>query len=284
MNHPLNKLLAGMVFASVSISLAAGPDSGTDATKAIADFSLPDAAILDSVSIGGSFDKRPIRAQLTAIRQTVISTEINGRISQLKVKEGSAFQKGEMLAKVDCTIYRAQLNKVQAELDSTIARHETTKRLAELKSKGKLELALAEIEVRKARADLEMTKTQVDHCAIKAPFDGLVSEKLVNEQQYVQAGMPLFKLIDDSRLQVEFIAPSRYLQWLKSGAPFQLAIDETGNSYTAVIQRFGANVDAVSQSIKVFAELDNQHRELMAGMSGRVTLIPLKEQERQVSK
>lgn len=273
MNHTLSKVLTGIVLASVSISLAAEPGSGSDAARAIPDFSLSDAAIVDGVPIGGSFNRRPIRAQLTAIRQSVISTEINGRISQLKVTEGGAFKKGEALAKVDCSVYRAQLNKVQAELDSATARHKAIKRLAELKSKGMLELELAKTEVRKAQADLEMSKIQVNRCLIEAPFAGLVSEKLVNQEQYVQVGTPLFKLIDDSRLQVEFIAPSRYLRWLKIGAAFQLAIDETGKRYSAVIQRFGADVDAVSQSIKVFAELDNQHRELMAGMSGRVALM-----------
>jgi RND family efflux transporter MFP subunit len=284
MNHTLKLLLAGVLLLRIGFSQAGELGSGTGLPSFRSDFSLSNRSVLDGLSSGDSFGERPIRAQLTAIRQTIISTEISGRINRLTLTEGSAFGKDEVLARFDCSVYRAQLNKVQAELDSATARHKTIQRLTELKSKGKLELELAEIEVLKAQADLEMSKIQVDRCVIKAPFAGLVSEKLVNQEQYVQAGTPLFKLIDDSSLQVEFIAPSRYLQWLKRGASFQLAIDETVSSYTAVIQRFGADVDAVSQSIKVFAELDNQHRELMVGMSGRVTLVQPKEYERQVEK
>ncbi len=287
------KLLTGMLLAGVSMSVVAGqegtstshaPEAMPSGAVAVSTSARPGLYPMGKESPGASFDNRPIRAQVTAIRKTVMPTEINGRISQLQVNEGSAFQQGEVLAKIDCGLYRAQLDKAKAMLDSATSRHKTIKRLAELKSKGKLELELAEIEVRKARADLAMITTQVEHCVIKAPFSGLVSEKLVDEQQYVQTGTPLLRVIDDSRLQVEFIAPSRYLRWLKPGAALQLAIDETGKSYPAVIQRFGADVDAVSQSIKVFAELDNQHRELMAGMSGRVTLTPPQENSRQVAK
>lgn len=280
MNRGFTKQITGIVL--ICLWLNSMAETGTGSS--VPGYSLPTVAAMNALSPGASFDNRPIRARVTAIRHTVISAELNGSIRQLGVAEGNRFKSGDVLAKVDCGIYRAQQDKVRADLDSAISRHKAIKRLAELESKGSLELVLAEIEVRKARADFEMNKTQVAHCVISAPFDGSVSEKYVDEQQYVQTGTPLLKIIDDSLLQVEFIAPSRYLRWLKVGAPFQLTIDETGKTYQASIERFGADVDAVSQSIKVFAELENQHRELLSGMSGRVTLVPQGKQDRQVSK
>ncbi len=242
------------------------------------------AVPMTAFSPGAAFDDRPIRAQVTAVRKTVLSAEINGRVSQLTVVEGGAFKRGDVLAKIDCAVYRSQAAKAKAVVDAANTRYKTNKRLTELKTQGKLELELAAAELRKARADLRMIDTQVDKCVIKAPFDGRVSEKIVSAEQYVQSGTPMLKILDDSRLQVEFIAPSRYLRWLKPGAGFELAIDETGQTYSAAIQRFGADVDAVSQSIKVFAELDNPQRGLMAGMSGRVKLDHPETQDKQVSR
>jgi membrane fusion protein, multidrug efflux system len=269
MNRDIAKRITGIALIGLWFNAMAEPGSEPSDPG----YSLPTVAAMNTQSPGASFDHRPIRARVTAVRQTVISAELNGSIQQLSVAEGNAFKRGDVLVKVDCGIYQAQQDKVRADLDSAISRHKAIKRLAELESKGSLELELAEIEMRKARADFEMNKTQVAHCVIKAPFDGSVSEKHVDEQQYVQTGTPLLKIIDDSLLQVEFIAPSRYLRWLKVGAPFQLTIDETGRTYQATVERFGADVDAVSQSIKVFAELKNQHHELLSGMSGLVTLI-----------
>lgn len=68
--------------------------------------------------------------------------------------------------------------------------------------------------------------------------------------------------------------PSRWLVWLKPGHSFQVAIDETGKTYPAKVQRIGARVDPVSQSVKLSAAIDGKFPELIAGMSGRVALTP----------
>ena len=111
-------------------------------------------------------------------------------------------------------------------------------------------------------------------CVIAAPFSGRVAEQKAREQQYVQPGQPLLEIIDDSVLELEFIVPSRWLAWLKPGHVFRVAIDETGKSFPAKVQRIGARVDPVSQSVKLVAAIDGKFPELMAGMSGRVTMIP----------
>jgi membrane fusion protein, multidrug efflux system len=78
-------------------------------------------------------------------------------------------------------------------------------------------------------------------------------------------------------LEVELIAPSRWLSWLswlKPGYAFQIAVGETEKTYSAKITRLGGRVDPVSQSIKVIGEITGNAPELMAGMSGRATLTP----------
>ena len=79
---------------------------------------------------------------------------------------------------------------------------------------------------------------------------------------------------EDEIFEIEFLAPSKWLAWLKPGYAFSVRIDETGRSYPAKILRVGAKVDPVSQSIKLFAAIDGKFPELVAGMSGHATLKP----------
>jgi membrane fusion protein (multidrug efflux system) len=111
-------------------------------------------------------------------------------------------------------------------------------------------------------------------CSIAAPFSGRVAEQKLREQQFAQAGQAILDIIDDSVLELEFLVPSRWLVWMKPGSGFQVRIDETGKSYPARIQRLGARVDPVSQSIKVNAVIDGKFTDLMAGMSGKVQMAP----------
>lgn len=217
-----------------------------------------------------AMERQEIRAQLLPRRYTTVAAEIGAKISRLPVSEGGAFKAGQLLVSFDCSLQQAQQQKAQAELDSAGQTLKSNERLAELNSVGKLELDLSRSAVNRARAELGAYRAVTGKCSVAAPFAGRVAEQRVREQQFVQAGQALLDIIDDSVLELEFLVPSRWLVWLRTGAAFQVQIDETGKSYPAKFIRIGARVDPASQSIKVGAAIDGKFPELMAGMSGRV--------------
>jgi multidrug resistance efflux pump len=126
----------------------------------------------------------------------------------------------------------------------------------------------------KARADVEFLDVTLQKCILKAPYDGRLAEQKAREQQFVQAGQPLLEILDDSTLELEFIAPSRWLAWLKPGHAFEVRIEDTDTTYPAKLLRVAAKADPVSQSIKAVGVIDGQYPELIAGMSGRILLAP----------
>jgi RND family efflux transporter MFP subunit len=221
-----------------------------------------------------ALDKREIRAQLAPRRYTTLAAEIGAKINHLPIPEGAAFKAGQTLIQFDCSLQQAQLNKARAALGASDKTWQANRRLAELNSVGKVELDVSEAEVAKARAEVAANAAMLGKCSIAAPFAGRIAEQKVREQQYVQPGQALLDILDDSALELEFIVPSKWLAWLKPNHAFQVAIDETGKTYPAKIQRIGARVDPVSQSVKLSAVIDGKFSELIAGMSGRVLITP----------
>lgn len=221
-----------------------------------------------------ALEKQDIRAQLAPRRYTTISSEVGAKIKRIGVAEGAGFRAGQPLVELDCSIQQAQLQKARAVLDAAQKTFTSNKRLDELHSIGKVELDVSEAEVNKAKADVSATSVLLSKCVIPAPFAGRVAEQKAREQQYVQPGQPLLDILDDSVLELEFIVPSRWIAWLKPGSSFQVHIDETNKSYPAKVQRIGARVDPVSQSVKLSAAISGHFPELIAGMSGRVALQP----------
>lgn len=229
-------------------------------------------ALADTSNRAGSLE-REIRAQLTPRRYTTVAAEIGAKISRLPVTEGSAFKAGQLLVSFDCTLQQAQLAKAKAELDGAEQSLKTNERLVELNAGGQLEVELARSSRAKARAEVGANQAVLGKCSVSAPFAGRVAEQKVREQQYVQPGQALLDIIDDSVLELEFLVPSRWLVWLKTGGQLQVQIDETQKTYPARFTRIGARVDPVSQSVKVAAAIDGRFPELIAGMSGRV-IVP----------
>ncbi|MBF0094593.1 MAG: efflux RND transporter periplasmic adaptor subunit [Alphaproteobacteria bacterium] len=217
-------------------------------------------------------DKAPrLRALLAPRIEAGLSTQITALVADLTVRPGDSFKKGDVLIRFDCAMQRAQLQKTQADFAAARKTVLVKRDLARLNSAGELEVEMAEAAVAKAEADVAITSAVVSYCVLKAPFDGRVVDVKVWPHEGAQPGQKLLQVIDDSELEAEVIVPSSWLKWLKTGIVFTVRIDETGDSYSAVVTRLGSRVDAVSQSIKIYGTIKNRPSELVAGMSGEAS-------------
>nr|VFK29438.1 MAG: RND family efflux transporter, MFP subunit [Candidatus Kentron sp. MB]VFK33679.1 MAG: RND family efflux transporter, MFP subunit [Candidatus Kentron sp. MB]VFK76297.1 MAG: RND family efflux transporter, MFP subunit [Candidatus Kentron sp. MB] len=215
-----------------------------------------------------------IHAQLKPHQETILSSELAARVEHIAVREGERFAEKTLLVRLDCALERARLTKMKAILTSARKVARIQKRLLELHSTGTLEEALARIDVRKARADIKIQSITLSKCTISAPFSGRVVTVMAKEHQFVRSGEPLLEILDDSSLDIDFIAPSHWLSWLKVGQQFSIVINETKRSYPGEIVRLGAKVDPVSQLVKVMGKISDKFPDLMPGMSGRVLIAP----------
>jgi RND family efflux transporter MFP subunit len=215
-----------------------------------------------------------IRAQLTPRQYTTLSSEMAARIDRIATKVGDHFQKGDVLVEFDCAVPRAQEQRARAVQMQAEKTYTIDQRLVALRSMGQLELDVAGAEVEKAKADVAGAVAITSKCTIVAPFSGITVDQKARAFQYTTPGQPLLDILDDHGLEVELIAPSRWLSWLKTGYAFQVRIDETDKTYAAKITRLSGRVDPISQSVKVIGEITGDAPELMAGMSGRATITP----------
>ena len=238
--------------------------------------------VITSIQSSLALDEKPtvtsdqtglhLRAQLKARESTLISSEMNARVSQLKLHDGERFSAGQILVSFHCTLEEAQLSKTRATLEKKIKTYEVNQRLEKLSSIGALELAVSKAEADEAKADVQVAQAVLDRCVIKAPFSGKVAEIIARPYQSVRVGDPLLEILDDKTLEVEFMAPSRTLLKLKPGKHFRVTLDETTKTYEAEIIRLGGKVDPVSQTIKVYGRIIDKTDELLPGMSGAVEL------------
>lgn len=219
-----------------------------------------------------------LRAQLVAVRQAVIASELAGKISNLPVREGQTFRQGDVLVSYDCALNRARLERATQAEGAARKKRDVAEQLDKLGSisHGDLEQARAAVSVAQAESGIE--KVMVKRCAVTAPFSGRVGETYVRAAEHVAEGKELLSIYDDSAFEVQTIVSSRALAWLKPGSPMQVTVDETGQTYTATVIRIAGTVDPVSQTVKVIGRIDNDKGNrarggtLLPGMGGTVQL------------
>ena len=215
-----------------------------------------------------------IRAQLVPRAFTTLSSETAARIDRISHRAGEHFRKGDTLVEFDCIVQRAQVAKARAVLKATEKTYAINRRLFDMKSMSGLELEVSAAEIEKAKADLAVADALQSKCTVAAPFSGVVVEQKAREFQYTTQGQPLLEIVDDHALELEFIVPSAWLRWLKTGTAFSVAVDETGKTYHARVELVGGRVDPVSESIKITGAIDGDAQDLVPGMSGRVLMSP----------
>ncbi|PLX81157.1 MAG: efflux transporter periplasmic adaptor subunit [Desulfuromonas sp.] len=235
--------------------------------------SLPVAAETERRASDGT-GSEAVRLQLVAPQSVTLSSELSGRIAELPLRPGDAFKKGAQLLAFDCRLHQARWDKAAAERKQASATHEVNIQLDRLGSVSTLELDVSSARLAVAQAELDIMTTLLDRCTINAPFSGRIAEVHVKQHQYIGEGEKVLDILNDRQLEIEMILPSLWLQWLKPGQPFPFRVDETGRDYQARVSRIAPQVDAVSQTVKVFATLDRPSAELRAGMSGTARISP----------
>lgn len=230
---------------------------------------LPLVALLFCFQTVNSFaESFPIRALLAPRSETVLASQISGKITAMRVDNGDSFKAKQTLISFDCGVQNAAVKIAKAELKRAQVTLTSNEELHRHRAVGELELETAKAEVERARAELTLRQTFTDQCSISAPFSGRVVKRLAQPYQYVAEGTPLMEILDDSRLKMELFVPSNWTQWLKVEDQFQVQIDETGKVYPAIVKQLGAMVVSVSQTLPITAEIQGKHPELLAGMSG----------------
>ena len=216
---------------------------------------------------------RDIYAQLKGKHEILLSSELSARIIYIKVRNGEHFNKGDILIQFDCALEEAKLEKAQIVMKSRQRMHTIQQRLLKLNSTGNLEAEMAAVNVAKARADINIQSVIISKCNVIAPFSGRVVNTEVDTYEFVSAGRPLLQIIDSGALEIEFLAPSSWLQWIKTGYKFLIKISETRSTHKGEVTRTGAQIDPVTHLVKIYGKLLAQNKNnLIAGMTGKIIM------------
>lgn len=209
-----------------------------------------------------------IRVLLSAETETTLVAQVVGNVSELQAGLGAEVKKGQVIVRLNCAETQARLRMSQAESRAARETLGVKQRLQKLDAAGDMEVNLARAEVERTNAAIAVSKAQLDHCVVAAPFDGRMVKVHVKPFQGVSAGTPLVELVSEGPLKLRLNVPSRLIAQMQVGTSLTVTIHETGKTYPAHITAMNARVDAVAQTIELEAQLAESHPELLAGMSG----------------
>lgn len=212
--------------------------------------------------------EQEIAALIVAGQETTMSSQMAGRIRQLRVGLGDKVKKGAPLMDFDCSEQRAQFDTADAEYRAARETHLARLRLQALGAAGELEVTVAAAAADKARSQVALRKSQLAYCGVRAPFAGNVARLRVKASESVNAGQPLVDLVNPASLKAQMFVPASWIAWLKPGTPLSINIRETGQTFAARVSKINSRVDGVSQQLEIEARIEKGKNRLLPGMVG----------------
>lgn len=255
--------LLSMILAASLIGTAAG--AGARESEAVPELTLP--AVLDT-DRPSAREVPQARGVLRPGAEAVLSSQIAGKVLALPFREGESFKKGDVLAELDCRYYQAQLSAAEAAEAAARIQLESDRQLASLNSIGVFEVQMSEAKLRQAEAETTLGRVLTDRCVVRAPYDGVLVERLIHPHESVAQDTRLISIVARATPEIRLVVPSHWLPGLTPGTPFQFHLDELDQTYPAKITAVGGRIDPVSQTLPVTGAFVGKPPGLVPGMSG----------------
>lgn len=213
-------------------------------------------------------------ASLEAEDEALVVARAGGVVEQVFVEEGAYVREGQPLAKLDDDRLKLEAGRAQMSLDQLERGFERNEELyaKQLISEEEYERVKSDYESQQAAVDLALL--DLEYTTIRAPFSGVVSERMIRPGNMVGMHEPAFRLTDFDPLLAIMHVPERELRTLRTGQTAELRFDALpGAVYAGTIARVSPVVDPTTGTFKVTIEVRDPDRALKPGMFGRVRIV-----------
>lgn len=209
--------------------------------------------------------------------RTLITTDLNAKVTHVYKRMGDRFQKGDLLLQLDNEVVQAMQMKATAAYDKASIIYGIKEILLKDGIASYAEYVDAKASLANAEAELILANRHLRDATIVAPYNGRMVNVNVEEGEYPNQELhlkfkPLLELISDQVLLAKVLIPSRLSSQLEIGQTLTIVLNETEEMIYATVKRIGAVIDPVSSTISVEATVDNLDGHLIPGMTGSATL------------
>lgn len=211
--------------------------------------------------------------EINASGSAIISANHSGILESINVEQGSHVSRGEVLAEVISKNVLASYEMTHATLRQAEDGYERVKKVHESGTVADVKLVEIETQLAKARAAARSSEESLEECKLKAPFNGTVSDVLVEEGIHVNPATPVLKIVDLSTIEVAIPVPEGEIGKIKIGQKALIDVPALGiTGIEAHVELKGVTAASPSHTYRCTLVPDKKQTDLYPGMVCKVRL------------
>ena len=232
-------------------------------------------------------DRIKATGQLTAKASATIAAQVEGQITEIRVREGVAVEAEAVLLvidperrKLEVESAMARVAEAKAELEVAARNYQRTQSLSKGNAASEARLdedrtrqSLARSAVDGAGARLGHARRALADATVRAPFSGLISRRHVSVGEYLTVGTPLYDLVALDPIEVEFTLAEIDSSKVALGHPVEISIAPyPDRTFAAKVSMISPTIDARTRTLRVKAELPNPDGSIRPGLFAHTDL------------
>lgn len=227
----------------------------------------------------------PVRQNISAYFETTTRVQAENRVEvisrgmgecvEVKVEEGDKVKLGDVLALLETRELEAQLQQTRVNVQQTKYQMQKAEEQFNEGLLSQYEVDNARFMHEQALATLNIQEVQLSNQTIRAPIDGVVTQRNIQQGMMIATGIPIFSIVDPNSYFLPISPPERELQRLRIGQEARVTIDSIeGREFIARLRRINPSVDPLSGTVRVTLDFDEADREFLREAAfARVRLV-----------
>jgi multidrug efflux system membrane fusion protein len=211
---------------------------------------------------------------LAAVHQVNVTSDVNGRITEILFTAGSSVKAGTPLLQLFDGPEQADLASFKAQATMAQLSLERAKQLASRQFGPQATVDQAQSAFDQANAGIARTQAVISQKLVRAPFDGELGVRKVEVGQYLTAGTQIVSLTDLSELYANFTITEKDSGNLKVGQVVRIKVDAyPGRTFEGKITTIEPQISTDTRNIRVQATIANPDKILKPGMFATTTVV-----------
>ncbi len=245
------------------------------------------------ITAGGILANKTMRmsGETRASKRAELAFRVPGLLIELPVKEGEQVKKGQLVARLDPKDYQSALREALGQLAQARAKLEYDKeeyhRYVRIRrqepgavSESKINLKKAALEVSRAavqaaEASVAVARNQLSYTYLKAPFDGVIGTRYVDNHEFVAAKQKIVYLQDLSQIEVLLDLPELMAAPVRKTEPklFAQFASDPQRKFPLEIKEFATQADPYTQTYRLVLEMPAPEGiHILTGMTATVII------------
>ncbi|RYZ70026.1 MAG: efflux RND transporter periplasmic adaptor subunit [Lysobacteraceae bacterium] len=221
---------------------------------------------------------RPVAASYTGTAaleprgEAQVVAKTSGVALSVMVEEGQQVRAGQPLVRLDPDRARLAVAQASAQMHKLENNYSRARQLVSQQMISANDVDQIRFDLENARAQHRMATLELSYTTVVAPISGVIASRSIKTGNFVQINTPIFRIVDNSRLEATLNVPEREIATLKAGQPVGLVADALpGQDFTGVVDRISPVVDAGSGTFRVVCAFSGGGL-LQPGMFGRIRI------------